>query len=63
MVHIVIFNMDNNIEIIIFVVGTMLATIIAIRDMIKNMNKRIDEQNQLLKEIINTLRDIQEGKK
>ena len=49
--------MDNNIEIIIFVVGTMLATIIAIRDMIKNMNKRIDEQNQLLKEIINTLRD------
>ena len=55
--------MDNNIEIIIFVVGTMLATIIAIRDMIKNMNKRIDEQNQLLKEIINTIRDIQEGKK
>lgn len=55
--------MNNNIEIIIFVVGTMLTAIIAIRDMINKMSKRIDEQNQLLKEIINTLRDIQEGKK
>ena len=54
--------MNNNIEIILFVAGTMLATIIAIRDMIKNISKRLDEQNQLLKEIINTLRDIQEGK-
>lgn len=29
----------------------------------KKKNKREEEQNQLLKEIINTLRDIQEGKK